>query len=748
MKRLIVSLSVSLVILGTLFFLTEENIISLRNDQIKDIIGKNIESGYIKKVQTIGLRFKRVVNIENKKIDFFLEKIGVIGLPLDSADTGLLDEFLAINTFLEKIRIVNSNLEIVYSTNERDILGSKLESGVYGVLLEKKPLTETPIIVEPLVKNIIFFKYLSKDKLENNRILFYYSKNFLDSIFNKIESLNYQDFLITGNKKILINFPEIDESERKNLEGLEKVISESESGALRVYMKDFDRTIYYQRLSDDLSDWSIGLTLETEKVKISKVGTIILVTQAFVVLSILIFVIMGIKRKEKVLEKAVGREKIPVIEKGVPIKEVPKEGIGELILEVERPDYLPAVEEIEAPVVSLSDVEELTEVQELGEAWVEGELEEVEELEEILEEAGVEEGLKPEEEPETKEKEEEKLKGVEAETMEELEEIEDGEVLEEIGDEVKGIENSRSPELERGGNEESSSNPKKPNTHSGMEETIEDDIRGIESSINPLPRLDKLVNSQQEIGVEVARPYGNKHVQVRESDSGDMEYGLSLSDTERGEIEDIFSKPVAVKEISKALDAEKEETIHDREEIAITIPEGVYREKERINKNDELAHLIDEIEEVGKGGPKSVFSKNLLKIFRQFMGELNLTKGALLIRERNGSYLPLGILGLEKETREKLTFDGNERVITHYLLKGKALHITEDVFFNPEIRRKFGLVDTSKIESLFFVPLLDEIDERDLKGFLIVCLTKEERKNIEFIIKEIKKIRNILIKLI
>ncbi|MCK5093737.1 MAG: hypothetical protein KAR18_03360, partial [Spirochaetes bacterium] len=443
MKKLIISLSTTLVIFSSLYFLIEENIIKFKSTRLTDLIRKNIETEYIEKTDILALGFQRFITITHQKLNFILEEAEINNLLQKGGDkktASVLKDYVNSDSYCQRIRIVNQRLEIVFSTSVHDVLKSKLDEDLYGEIFQEPLSDRGSPIIDPITESIVFYKYTDEDKDRQFVVLFYYVQDALDSTFNQIEALNYTGFLITTDKIILINFPEIDMSDDKNLAGLAELISENNAGVVRILLEGHDKTIYYKNLPDASLNWTVGLTLDTERLRISKIGTLILITQALVILSVLIFVFISLRRKKegRVLSAGPGKEAVGT-DMEVPAPQLPGPGspgeveaaaTGAVRPEPAREAPSPAgpiepaeeavsLEDI-VDVISLKDIEEVTEVEEIGEAEVAGEIEELQEGEEALEA--------------------EEVSGLEAvEAVEEVEELQEGEEALEA-EEVSGLE--------------------------------------------------------------------------------------------------------------------------------------------------------------------------------------------------------------------------------------------------------------------------------------------------------------------
>ena len=708
MKKLIVSISITLVIFSTLYFLIEENYIQLKSARFKDLIGKNIESEYVELTNILSLGFQRYIAITNKKLDRLLESADLRSLGkrgIDKQAVSILKDFKDTDPYCQRIRIINRNLEIVFSTADADLLRTELNQELYGEIFTEPSSSLKAPLIDPLAESIIFYKNIDVDENRRFAVLFYYIQDSLDSIFHQVETLDYKSFLITTDKIILINFPEIDLSEEQNLSGLIQLISENDSGVVRILLGDYDKTIYYQNLPDTSLGWKVGLTLDTERLRISKIGTLILITQAIVVLSVLIFVFISLRRKMEM-----GQQKIAAAA-AAPGSGLPGAAAGAA---VESGTEIPAAgDEIETfgtGVVSLKDVEEVTEVEDLGEAEV---------AEEVVDED--EDTVIPEPKSEISKKpsaaENENVQEEEVEALEELEEaVEEVEELEEAVEEVE--------ELEEAGEEvEELEVAEEDLTESDIEEVgvvepVEDDVGELldrEQSGIILPELMKLVEAGS--GTQTKRKEDKATlVQRHREDSGEKET------------------------ITEETDGES--VIIDEEEKPLTVPEAVYREKESVQHDDELSYLIDRIDE--KVGQLLDISR-IGSIYNEFITHLGITTGAILFRNQEGTYTPFVSSGLSRRTENNLNFKKGDKILTNLLRRGKTLHIKENPFLNQELKNKFESVDASKVKELFLSPMFKS---KKLVSIVTICVTMGEMFDSELILKEIKKLTKIITKIV
>jgi hypothetical protein len=730
-KKLIISISVTLILFSSALFLLQENIVTLKSKKIRDVIGRNVEQRNFEKTDIMIFGLKRFIGITEKKISFLLKTMEPEWVTAKGGDRKIrlfFADFVNSDPYCKRIRIVNPQLEILFSTAPQDISRSRLNVNLYGSIFKDLPPTVSRVVVDPIVEMIIFYEVITGNKGERYAVLFYYSQDALEGVFARIEGLNARSFLITNEKIMLVNFPEIDESEQANLSNLVRAISQNESGALRVIMKEMDKTIYYRRLQGQYTDWTMGLTLDTERLRISRIGVLILVVQALVIVSVLLFVLFSLSKLGSARRRAleVEREKPP----GAPAHAAPAAlggegpvsegaaaeasalrtqaaGVTKQPVEGQRGGAdavglgatATAVEAAPsaAGVMSLSDIEELVNVEEIGEAEVAGMVEEVEDVHEM--ESLGDEGL--EEEPGVVEE----FQDLEPEPAEEVEELDE---LEEVGDEESARARAAAVVDEaiiddRG-------------TATGAREAVAGDA-GRVSGERTLPELQALVAA--------GRP--NK-------------------------------------------EEEEERTI----KLPPTIPEEVYREKGGVEHDDELSALITEIETKVEA-PQALKAPEELKapmgpaeapqaphvsadleelpdlrspeglalFIKGVLRTVGITKGALLTQAEGGLFEPNTIFGLSKITKKKLVFDGGENVYAEFLKKGKTLFIREKVFKSKEVAKKFDRTDSSKIRSLIMSPV---VKSGDLKGILIAGVSKGKKVDQESIIEKIKKIKEVIVR--
>jgi len=713
-KKLIISLSVSIFIFTLFYFLIEENIVQLKGTNIRNIIGESVENEYIEKVNIAANNFKRFASIEAKKLDFLLENINISSVLSNSKNENgklRLYDFINSNPYCRKIRIINKDHRIVYSTNRDDVINSKLTGKVYEEVIQKSASKGSSLLADPIIKNFIFFKSI---KSEGNvfLVIFYYTEDILDNVFKRVNVINYRSFLITHYNVLLLNFPEVDSSNEENLSQLVNRIKSNESGALKVKSKEYDKSLYYKKIKNGFGEWIIGLTIDAERIKVSLTGTILLVIQAIVVFSVLIFIIISIRSKRLVAGRR-EKEKPEEYPKEVKIIEEVKEevytlGIKHEAEEVKENEMVP-----ESGVVSLDEVEEIPEVEEIGEAELAEEIESVEE--ESVEEESVEEESVQEESVQEKSNEEQDEEARKPESLEKAEENEGGYLSreEDHSEEVKthgeDVEEALPIEFEEDHNKE----------------VIE---RGESFNSNLIDKSSYYNKDQIRLSSEVSERGLEEPIIDDISMMGKSEGGAG------GGIPQLDKLVEASNDIEGAYD-----NIDEVGKTIPAIPGEFHEEKKKIRLDNELSYLIKEIED--REEKKTDYEKvksSLNSIFKQFISELQIKRSAILVRNNNGIFLPIDLNGLNAETRERLFFTGNERIFKNILKNGKKLFVTEKVFSNSELKEKFSSHDSDKIVSIFLDPIL-----RDDKVFaiIVVCLGAEEVKNSDTIINGLNKLK-------
>lgn len=754
MKKLIISLSITLTVFCALYFLIEEEVVQIRHTRIRNLIGINIENEYADITHNMEIGFRRFVRIMNKKLDYVIGKMDESDLEkLRKGKTGIqiLDEYIASDPHCSRIRVVNGNLEIVYSTSDTDRRGTKLSAELYAEVVESPRQDASNIIIDTMLEKLIFYKPLDTALPEGYRVLFYFPQSVLDPMFKEIESIQYEGFLITTGKLILVNFPEIDASDEQNLADLVTLISENERGAIRVSLQGLDKLIYYRTAGEELKDWTLGLSVDAERLRISKIGTLILMIQALVIFSILIFVFISVRQKRGPVPAKTDEREPSEVPRGADeeaeqvalllpgAEEEVEEEEEETAAEPTGPEKEAEQEvpELDTGVLTLKDVEEVTEVEEIGEAEVADEVEEPIEVEEAV---GVSE---------------------EPEEIEETERIE--EELAELEETGETQETAQSVEREQTERFEEGVEPVYFEEHTEDTDNF-DELEAVDVSSYGSARNAELGDEIEE--VEVAEPEIGEETVVLEheahaldttgeerhapEETGEKEYAVqelgrevySADDIEDDLREiakesDVGSLPELEKLVSAGFNQAEENLVEGNAETGEhppIIPDEVYREKESERREDELSQLIDTIErkDIGEEGTLS-----LEELFSRVLHSLDISRGAIL--ERKGEeFVPSTVYGLHDRTGDTLKFNGDEFIFRNFLDKGKMLFIKKDVFASDVLRAKFTMSDVENIQQLFLAPL---IVAGSLLAVVVLCVSEGERLEESSVIKGIKSIK-------
>jgi hypothetical protein len=720
MKKLVVSICAAFVMVGSVFFLVQEGVVRLPNGMVRDVIGPALDERHAEQARVLLNRMIRRLSIESRKIDYLVRQVED-GLPElaegEGADAGVLRDFVSTHPSCSRVRLVDRELRIRFSTSENDVVGARVDEQVYRPVFVEQPAAESRVLVDTLIGKLVIHR-----RIDPYGLLFYFDQEVLDPAFSGAGGLQYSGFVVTADRTLLVNFPEIKAADETNMARLVRAMRADRSGALRVKLNGRDKTVYYTAGEDQYADWVVGVTLDIGSVRVSPVSAVVLVIQACVVTALVLFLIAAFRRGEQVPsggrapEGRAGEEKAPA--KSVARGE---EGAGEAAHgePVGAADLEPGeahagvVPSAETPpgVVTLDELEEVEDIEDVGEAEI---AEEIEELEPLDEE---------EEEEEEIEEEDGEPGGKAGETR-----------YEAAGEQPPrpGRGETRLSRAESGAEEEQESG--------AGDEPIENDRIDFESydraTSGNLPGLDKLLDMSTEW-------------------SGG-EGGPLLSDQEEAAAE-VPAPPEEAPEASGAGEAGEP----GEEAVLSAVPEGT-RRSAGSTPDDELARLIHLIEEsdrpgtpasgpleqaparpplgpgVGRAGAKAA------EEFHRFMDRLGLSKGALLV-ESGGSYLPAVTLGLGGNTAGRLRLDAGEGVVRNILMRDRILYVRDDAFMSRIMRAKFDLRDSSTVKRLFFAPVFDRRRDPPLAAILMICLTTgeavAEHSRSEEILKEIKKLK-------
>ncbi len=723
--------------MGTLFLIFGENGTHLKKVRIRDIIGTSIEREYLEQASVLSNIFVRTVAIENKKIDFLLRRIGRAETGLNESARTLIRRFVQEERSCVKIRLVDRKGTVIFSTDTRDTVGTVLKDGLYDDLFQKSSSGDISPAVDTFEKNFIFYRLLSKTS--ENMLLFYYTDALLDTVFKEADGIEFQEFSIPEAGVIVVNFPPVDVSEQQNLRNLADMFLKEKSGALRVQMKGYDKTVYFVHAPEPLSKWVVAYAVDTEKMGISSIGTLVLVVQAVVILAIVIFILTAVRTRRFAFDKGAGRDEIQAmaVREARGAGEEPEKEPAEAAQTPEpRGEELEAEEvlELETGVIPLAGVEEVVELEEVGEAEIAQELEEVtEELgegAEYMKESGAgsfEAGAGRAEE----------TAGAAAEAP--------GSVREEGIEEAEPVE-ERTPSDEK--HPEGPASAERPEHIDSFEKS--GPVKGHKAVEEK--------ESKEEIGHnDAVHEQGEKNesdaidasTEIEETVADDLPSGMSPDDTSAlPDLDTLVGKEyTALKE--KMLDEDEEGILDERggisEEVPPIIPDEAYEGQIGVSRDDELAELIQTIEQGEPSGVEKRIDKSI-SIFGEFLSVFDLTRGALLIADRHNNYRPIFMRGFNEKTGKKLVFRSGEKIISDILRKNRILFVREDACMSRFFRTKFDLFDSSTIKRLFLVPVMrsgdaSEKGEKPPAAVMLVCLTTEDEKVSNNILKALKKIK-------
>jgi len=678
LKKVIISISAALVVLTILYIVVEKSGLFFKiressKPQVRDFVGETVEAGYRQTTGLVALGLKRKIEIEDKKLDYLLQKIGEKDLL--SKDIPAFKDYLAESPYCEKIIVVNNEGKLLFSTPGTGVPVEEISERILA--------SRGTVITSPVSRQIIFFRRIpAKPPSTSVLTLFYYSADLFRPLFEGIDTLEYDDFVILKNNLILINFPDVDPQDETNADRLFELLSEEETGSVRVEVEGSDLTVHYTRVAEPYDNMILGLSVGTEQIGISSIGLVILISQTIVVLSLMIFVFASIGQKRGSVPGA--GEPTPAGEEEAEPLRAEQEGI-----EVEPLDDISATE---AGIISLSDVEELTEVEEIGEAVVAEEAD------------AVDAEYIPEPEEEQKSSPPSGTKKVEPEGLPE-----------------------EKPEQKTGSGDISSETALETGDLDRVD-LIEDDLGGLDTE-KKLPGLGELVKGRKDRDFE---------------GSGEQAALLGITS---------LQEPAVGPSVGPSVDRVVPVGLKEPEDIPLAILEDVYREKGAHEKDDELSHLIKEIKGDDEEAAPGSESLSLPTVFSGWLKSLGLSKGALLVEEKEEVFKVTVSDGLSARSKAQLQFRRNEALFRTIFSKGKLLYIKQDAFLNDGIRDKFDGKDAAKIKGLFFAPIdvpptggSHDVANVEVKGLIVVGVTKGVTIKPEIIIKEIKKIKRTFLK--
>jgi hypothetical protein len=498
-----------------------------------------------------------------------------------------------------------------------------------------------------------------------------------------VPEFTHETTLVTGDRVVLLNFPLFDESETQNLSDLSKTMREQGAGFLRVSRDDWDKTVYFSPGSGTLSSWIVGVAFDTAGVKISIVGTVILIVQALVVAAVIIFILSTARERRTLLTgmgrpAAVREESAAHLERAAVGATAPDAARDEGVERVARVEKPSEVERLSDKVISLSDVEEVKELAEVGEAEV------------ALE--------------------------YEAEVEPAIEEAETGPVQVESMD--LPAEETPAPPVEAVLERETPEPRKVPSGESRREQ--------------PSSSMDEELEKLEAVQREIMGPEAQMLEELEEleelDDGGEEPDGFIVDD-----IKEVRENLPDLESLAKV------EGVEGGEQTGS--PDAAQKsEKKAAKKDDELAHLISRIDEGAVSNrEKADHEVELTKRLGRFLNSIGFSKGAVLRRIDGSGYRPVISQGLVPNTIDRLVFTGEEKIVKNVLEKNKILYVKSRALSDEELQSKFDPEDSSSIASMYFAPLISQ--EKELTGFIVIGGSTSENRDPKLVIQKLKEIK-------
>jgi hypothetical protein len=581
-------------------------------------------------------------------------------------------------------------VEKAHLINSRfEILLSTSDDKPIGSVLDREIYSEVFTVgmggslVDETVRCIVLYRNIDS----GHALLFYYGSEFLQSIFSDVPGFAYESALLSADRVIFINFPVVAAGDRENFRNLSQTVLVQQSGFVRVRRDQFDKTIYFLPVSQTLSPWIVAVTYDIAQVRISRTGALILVVQALVVAAIIIFILTTVKERKKLRIGGVASETKPVGSgvRGGDSRVTRELGQSGSEIAADR-SVKPASVGPPSPldsVIPLDDVEVVEELDEVGEA----------------------------------------------------------EVADEYDDSQLMLDGVPDAEAARATPYQSQQAAVKDNLS-----RVQDGAEGRMKPLNDSVELEKLEAVQREI----MGPEAQMLEEIEELDE--------IEDTEERTVEEPVQAEIDESVVDDLTDIEQRnrggaDILPDLEALVgvdttSSTEGGAGEEAESLQKdfaapgggstavNDEL-----------HGNAEGIGRQGVIRdTFRQFLETVGINKGAVLLKQKKGTFKPCVITGFSRETNPKLIFSGKEKIVTKVLQKDKILYIRKDAFMDDELREKFSHSDTSTIKSIFFAPLY--LSGAGLAGFFILSPTINESFDSSEVLVKIKEIKRTLTSII
>ena len=718
-RRVLVIAGAVIILIGSFYLLFEEYVYQyppLGSGKLNRLIPiRKVEGEFFEQVDTLSHWFARRLAIENKKIDFLIKSFDTEKfLKGDEGTVRFLHNFQVSTPHCLKVQLVSGELSILKSTGDKDVPGMVLDRNVYRDVFSHPPTHPYQVLLDPMHGNVVFFRAYNRSRA----LLFHYSGSFLDSVFENVYGNKYKGFRVLAPGVMVINCPEYGEDDEEKINKLKSVMSSEARGVERIGLGGGMRYVYYSSLSEEPGGLSLGVVFDREPFHLSVFILFIFLLQIAAVLSIIMFIVQKEKgRRPLVKEVLVGSKAWSGSAQPEKLAEELPEKLPEKLHE-KLHEKLRLEEKLKPsePFLSTGIPDETGHPHETGAVKTGG-----------LSESGfvpldnVEEVLK-------------------------LDELGEAEVTPGGRGSIKTPLGEASLQMDKEGIEEQPEKVEAP--RSASKETEE---RGI----SPL-KEERIFDDLKKIG------------KSREGKPLDLPELESLIKAGAGHRKDLTAEE-RIQEVDSLIEHEEGKVVTGGGVLSTDIDiftsaeEGALKGGIGENRDEELLDLINAVEAQGSGTVGESDKKSLKALFRKCMEEQGLSKGALLMRDKNGIYKPTVMVGLSDRTFEGLSFSGKEKYFKNILLRGKILVINNPSALRGDIRNKFSPEDLSSLKRVFFVPIhqkegkvfTKEVEESEKKGkphsldvwpggIFVSCIPGYEDYEDKSLINKLIKIRKII----
>lgn len=671
-RRVLVIAGAVIILIGSFYLLFEEYLYQyppLGSGKLNRLIPtRKIEGEFFEQVDTLSHWFARRLAIENKKIDFLIKSFDTEKfLKGDEGTIRFIHNFQVSTPHCLKVQLVSGELSILKSTGDKDVPGMVLDRNVYRDVFSHPPTHPYQVLLDPMHGNVVFFRAYNRSRA----LLFHYSGSFLDSIFENVYGNKYKGFRVLAPGVMVINCPEYGEDEEEKINKLKSVMSSEARGVERIRLGGGMRYVYYSSLAEEPGGLSLGVVFDREPFHLSVFVLFIFLLQITAILSIIMFIVQKEKgRRPLVKEVLVGSKAWSGSARPEKLaEELPEKLPEKLHLEEKlKPSepFLSAVIPDKTVHPPESETVKTGGLSEIGFVPLDN----------------VEEVLK-------------------------IDELGEAEVTPVGRGSIKTPLGETSLQMDKEGIEEQPEKVEAPRSASKENE---------ETGISPV-KEERIFDDLKKIG------------KSREGKPLDLPELESLIKAGAGHRKDLTAEE-RIQEVDSLIEHEGEKGVTGGGVLSTDIDiftsagEGVLKGGINENPDEELLDLIKAVEAQGSGPVGESDKKSLKALFRKCMEEQGLSKGALLMKDKDGIYKPTVMVGLSDRTFEGLSFSGKEKYFKNILLRGKILVINNPSALRGDIRNKFSPEDLSSLKRIFFVPIhhkegkvfTKEVEESEKKG--------------------------------